>query len=288
MTATIALLAALLLGTTAEIPRGSQQLTVDLDGTELELFTYKPESYRDGPLILVFHGVLRNADEYRDHARGMGGRFGALVVAPRFPEERFPFESYQLGGLVVKGEVQPRSHWTWRFVSRIAEEVRRREGRADMPYYLIGHSGGGQFLIRLSGFVATDAKRIVVANPGTLLFPARDEKYPYGFGGLPDELSDDQALRRYLAQPITLYLGEKDTERDEHLDKRPEADRQGTTRWERGQNAFRAAEKLARDRGWTFNWRLVAVPEVGHDHEAMFDNERCREALFGPAADNGK
>lgn len=288
MTATIALLAALALGIDNQIPRGSHQFTADLDGTEIDLFTYKPESYRDGPLILVFHGVLRNAEEYRDHARGMGDRFGALVVAPRFPQERFPFESYQLGGLVVKGEVRPRANWTWRLVPRIAEAVRRRESRADMPYYLIGHSGGGQFLIRLSGFVATDAKRIVVANPGTLLFPTRDQKYPYGFGGLPDELSGDEALRRYLAQPITLYLGEKDTERDEHLDKSPAAERQGTTRWERGQNAFRVAEKLARDRRWKFNWRLVAVPGVGHDHEAMFDNRLCREALFGPAAETGK
>lgn len=286
MTANIVM--CVLLAVAAEVPQGSHQLTVDLDGTPIELFTYKPDSYREGPLILVFHGVLRNAQEYRDHARGMGDRFGALIVAPRFPEDRFSIERYQLGGLLVKGELQPRANWTWQFVPRIAEEIRRRENHPDLPYYLIGHSGGGQFLIRLAGFVPTAARRIVAANPGTYLFPVRDQDYPFGFGGLPEELSSDEALRRYLAQPITLYLAMEDKQRDEHLLVTPPAERQGSTRWERGQNAFRAAEQFARQRRWAFNWRMVAVPEVGHDHQAMFDHRLCKEAIFGPDATNEK
>jgi len=280
MTATIGL--CLLLAAGAGIPRGAHEQSVDLDGTELDLFTYKPDSYSGGPMIMVFHGVLRNAEEYRDHARGMGDRFGALIVAPRFPEDQFPFDSYQLGGLMADGKVQPRSKWTWQLVAKIADNIREQENRPDMPYYLIGHSGGGQFLIRLAAFVSPGAARIVVANPGTYIFPARDRNYPLGFGALPQELSSDEVLRRYLAQPITLYLGVEDRERDEYLSTTPEADRQGKTRWERGQNAFRAAQQLARSHGWTCNWRLVAVPEVGHDHEAMFDSPLCKEALFAP------
>jgi hypothetical protein len=278
MTATFAL--CLLLAAGAGIPEGAHEQTVDLGDTQLELSTYKPESYCDGPLIVVFHGVLRNAEEYRDHARGMGDRFGALIVAPRFPEDQFPFDSYQLGGLVVDGKVQPRDKWTWPLVPKIADKLREQEGRPDMPYYLIGHSGGGQFLIRLAAFVSAGAQRIVVANPGTYIFPTRDQDYPLGFGGLPDELASDDALRCYLAQPVTLYLGMEDKERDEYLSKTPEADRQGKMRFERGQNAFRAAQELARSRGWKLNWRLVAVPEVGHDHEAMFDNPLAKDALF--------
>jgi hypothetical protein len=280
MTAMLAL--SLLLAASTAIPVGSHVLSVDLDGTTLELFTYKPRSYRRGPMILVFHGVLRNAEEYRDHARGMGDRFKALIVAPKFPEDRFPLESYQLGGLIHKGRIQPRSKWTWELVSQIAAEIRRREKRPDMPYYLIGHSGGGQFLIRLSAFTDSGAQRVVVSNPGTYIFPTRDQEYPLGFGGLPEELSSDEALRRYLSQPITLYLGLDDTQRDEHFSKTPESDRQGASRVERGQNAFRAAQELAESRGWPFHWRLIKVPGVGHDHEEMFDNPLCREALFGP------
>ena len=48
----------------------------------------------------------------------------------------------------------------------------------------IGHSGGGQFLIRLAAFNPHEAERIVVANAGTQVFPTRDLNFPFGFGGL--------------------------------------------------------------------------------------------------------
>jgi pimeloyl-ACP methyl ester carboxylesterase len=265
----------------SEIPTGCATLPVTVNGTELTLYTYKPPSHRDGAMILVFHGVLRNAQEYRDHARGMGDRWKALIVAPLFPEKQYPIPSYQEGGVVIAGQVRPKSEWPSELVPGIVEEVRKREARPDMPYYLIGHSGGGQFLIRLSAFTQTQAARIVVSNPGTYLFPSRDHTYPFGFGGLPEELGGDEMLRRFLQQPVTLYLAQDDTERDEHFNQTPPAERQGHTRWERGQNAYKLARDLAQSRGWDFHWRLVTVENVGHDHQAMFDHALCEEALFG-------
>ncbi|MBI3861903.1 MAG: hypothetical protein HY290_08395 [Planctomycetia bacterium] len=256
-------------------------LTVGPAKTAVEVFTYKPAAYRDGPLILVFHGVLRNADQYRDHARELGDRLGALIAAPRFDLERFPIESYQRGGVVKQGQPAPREEWTISLVPGIAAEILKREGRSGAPYYLLGHSGGGQFLARLAGFVDSGAVRIVAANPGTHLLPTRDKPYPFGFGGLPAELSDDAALRRYLAQPLTIYLGTRDIEVDQHLDKSADALAQGAVRLERGRNTFAFAEKLAHDRGWPFHWRLVEAPGIKHDHSTMFNHERCALALFG-------
>jgi hypothetical protein len=265
----------------APIDAGEGRIEVTTCRGPIEVFTYKPPEFHDGPLVVVCHGVLRNAEEYRDHARELAKRFGAIVAAPRFPDPPFTIERYQKGGLIVEEQLQPLDSCTWFALPDVVAEVRRREGRADMPYYFLGHSGGGQFLIRLAGFLKSDFQRIVVANPGTYLLPTRETPFPFGFGGLPDELSDDEALRRYLAQPVTLYLAEDDVERDEHLDVTEWAERQGRTRYERGQNTFRMARSLAADRGWNFSWRIVTVPGVGHDHEAMFNHERCREALFG-------
>jgi poly(3-hydroxybutyrate) depolymerase len=267
------------------IPAGNGRIEVETCRGKLTVFTYKPPEYRDGPLIVVCHGVLRNAEEYRDHARDMAKRFGAIVAAPHFPDPPFSIERYQKGGLVVDGEVQPLDSCTWFAVPEIVDAIRRREARPEMKYYFIGHSGGAQFLIRLAGYVKSDVERIVVANPGTYLRASREMPFPFGFGGLSDELNSDDVLRRYLAQPITIYLGDQDTERDEHLDVTEWAERQGRTRYERGQNAFREARELAETKGWPFHWRLVIAPGVGHDHEAMFDHERCKEALFGPIAE---
>jgi pimeloyl-ACP methyl ester carboxylesterase len=275
------LVAACLFVAQAAIPEGNAKRVLDLDTARIEVFTYKPARFTDGPMLMVFHGVLRNADEYRDHARAMGDRFGMLIVAPRFDEAQFGPGMYQQGGLFQGGELAPRSRWTWNLVPKIADQIRRAEGRPDMPYYLIGHSGGAQFVLRLSAFVPTDAKGIVAANPGTDLFATRDFPYPYGFGGLPNGLGSDEQLRAYLAQPLTLYLGTGDTERDSDLDKSEEADSQGPNRYQRGLRSFRIAEKLAREKGWTLGWRLVEAPGIGHDHQAMFDAPACRTALFG-------
>lgn len=280
---TILLTAALLLAAVEPIPSGSATIEVAAGAAPLEVFTYKPANYRDGPLILVFHGVLRNAAEYRDDARAMGDRFGALIAAPLFDLERFPVSAYQQGNIRRDGKTVPPEEWSGRLIAPIVAELRSREGRPEMPYYLIGHSGGGQFLVRMAGFVETEASRIVAANPGTHLVATRKAPFPYGFGGLPPDLSGDLALRRYLAQPLTIYLGAGDTEADEHLDDRPEALRQGPTRLARGRFAFETARGLAQRKGWAFHWRLVEARGVGHDHEQMFNHPNCRQALFGLA-----
>lgn len=276
------LVAAVFLAEPETIPVGKGEIEVTVNDVPLQVFTYRPEQYRDGPLILVFHGILRNADEYRDHAVGMGERFGALIAAPKFDDERFPRRRYQQAGIVEEdGRPTPPDQRTGAFIPKIVDQIRLREKRPELRYYLIGHSAGGQFLMRTSAFVSTGATRVVAANPGTHLFPVTDAEYPLGFAKLPEPLMTGEQLRHYLAQPVTLFLGSADTERDEYLDVTPESDRQGKTRWERGQNAYAAAKRLAEERGWKFGWRLVVAEGVGHDHEKMFEHEACRQALFG-------
>jgi len=263
---------------TAGLPDGSDKVVVQAGGRELTVFTYKPEKC-NGPLVLVFHGTNRNADEYRDWAKVIADRTGGIVAAPLFDKDAFPVIAYQMGGLMKAGKPQPEADWTWSLVPKIADELRKREGRPDMPYYLIGHSAGGQFLIRLAGFVKTDAVRIVAANPGSLLFPTEKMPFPYGFGELPKELGGDAALKRFLAQPITLYLGTGDTIQDKNFPKGPLAAKQGDSRYERGKNAYKAARKLADEKKWDLNWKVVEAEGVGHVAAEMFKNEKCLDAL---------
>jgi poly(3-hydroxybutyrate) depolymerase len=260
------------------LPDGADKVAIQAGGRELTVFTYKAEKC-NGPLVLVFHGTNRNADEYRDWAKVIADRTGGIVAAPLFDAKTFPVDAYQLGGLMKKGAVQPKDGWTWSLVPKVADELRKREGRPDMPYYLIGHSAGGQFLIRLAGFVKTDAVRIVVSNPGSLLFPTEEMPFPYGFGELPKELGGESALKRFLAQPITLYLGTGDTIQDKNFPKGPLASKQGDSRYERGKNAYKAAKKLAGEKKWDFEWNVVEAEGVGHVAAEMFKNDNCLDAL---------
>ncbi len=259
---------------------GKDAFTLEIRGKSIEVFTYRPKNFDGGRLIVVMHGMNRNARDYRDNAVTLGDRFGALIAAPAFDLGQFPVEAYQRGGVTRDSKPQPESEWTFRYVWDVVGEMRRREDRPGMECRLIGHSAGGQFLTRLAGFMPGDAARIIAGNPGNLLFPTHDMPFQYGFGGLPEALAGDDALKSYLAAPLTLYLGLDDTG-TANLDMTENAMRQGATRIERGRACFRMGEALAREKGWPFGWRLVEAPGVAHDSKALFAHPQAAEALFG-------
>lgn len=265
------------------LPAGMSQIQAG-DGTNaITVFTYKPKAYTNGPLVVVFHGVLRNAEEYCRHAIPLAERYHVLIAAPLFTTNRYDREEYQRGGVLKNGVAQPRENWTFARVPEIVKAVRDRENKPALPCYFIGHSGGAQFLMRLAALFPTDAKRIVAANPGSDLFPRRDWKYGYGFGGLPKELSDNVTLKLYLAAPLTLCLGLKDIDPNHpELDKSAVAELEGKFRLERGRACFEFAKNLARDHGWKFNWRKVEVPDIAHDGKAMLAAPEVQAALFEP------
>ena len=151
----------------APIGAGKSQFTIPLDGKPLDVFAYRPAGSGRGALLIVMHGLNRNADGYREYAVSLADKLGMLVVAPLFDKERFPTDAYQRGNVVEKGVPQPKEEWTYNYIPKLVAEMRRREGRADMPYFLIGHSAGGQFLTRFAAFLPGDAARIVAANPGS-------------------------------------------------------------------------------------------------------------------------
>jgi pimeloyl-ACP methyl ester carboxylesterase len=266
----------------APLPKGPGQIECANGAEPITLFTYKPPTYKDGPLLVIMHGVQRNAEDYRNFAIVMAERFKAIVVAPRFDDQRFPSIRYQRGGIVdAANKVQPAEQWTYAVIPRIVAQVRSWEERLNLPYYLVGHSAGGQFLVRMAAFLPGDPVRIIAANPGSHLFPTRDQDFGYGFGGLPEELSNDDVIRRYLAAPLTFYLGTDDIYPRPSFDASPPAMRQGEHRLERGRNCFAAAQKLARERGWAFNWRKVETPGIGHDAASMFAAKESEDAVFG-------
>lgn len=283
--AAVALCAVTVAAAGSPFPEGRSERTLVAGGETLTVYAYKPPGYRGGPILLSLHGLGTNAAGYREYAEPIANAHGMLVVAPLFDRKRFPTWRYQAGGLVrnpsAPGTLQPEpeAQWTGQLFIEIIAAVRSAEAAPTLPYYAIGHSAGGQSLSRFAAFVPNDARRIVIANPSTYIWPTRDERFPYGFGGLPERWADDAAIRRYLAQPVTLLLGTADVNRDADLNVRDGAERQGANRYERGNNAFRAAQTLAESRGWTFNWKLVDVPGAGHSARRMFGSPEAVATL---------
>jgi poly(3-hydroxybutyrate) depolymerase len=265
------------------LPAGRSRISLSYHGAPLTAFTYKPAGYKDGPLLIVIHGIVRNAEDYRNFAVTIADRFGVMLVAPQLDPEPFPEEWYQRGGILdADGKAKPADKWMFNVVPAIVAQVRAAEARPDLPYYLIGHSAGAQFLVRLAAYLPGEARRIVSGNAGSLLFPSREHEFGYGLGGLPAELSDDTMLRRYFAAPLTLYLGTADTTPRKRFDASEAAMKQGPHRLARNRRAFELAQKMAKERGWPFNWRKVETPGIEHDAAMMFAAPEVEDALFGP------
>jgi hypothetical protein len=286
-TAAFCLLAATLAPAVAQpVPSGRAQRTVLAGDEAVEVFTYKPADYQRGPLLIVLHGVDRDADRYRDHAIPLADRLGYMVAAPRFDAARFPFWRYQWAGIArrtsaasgVRTVSPARPEQRLDAVLRPLIETLRRADGEPLPYALAGHSAGAQALIRWAAFAVPDAIAIVAANPGAWLLPSRAHDYPYGFGGLPSTDRDEDRLRAFLSLPLTVLLGDRDLG-TEGLSTAPEAMQQGANRLERGRHAFDAARLAAGQVGIELGWRLVEVPGVGHSARRMFDTVAAMQAL---------
>ncbi len=268
----------------APLPAGLSEFTLANEGEPLRVFTYKPPTYTDGPLVVVVHGSDRNAADHRDWAINLAERFGVLVVAPEFDKERFNDERYKRTlGVLLAGKPQPRAKWTTNAIVRLVADIRAREGRPQLPYYMIGHSGGGQFVVRMAMFMPHEAKGFVACNPGSYPFPWREVNYPYGLRGLPEDLINDEAMQRFYAAPLTLFLGTGDVwqHASDYFDLSPDAMKQGPVRLARGQNFFETSQAIAAARGWAFNWRIVEATRIGHDGMRMLAAREVGEALFG-------
>jgi pimeloyl-ACP methyl ester carboxylesterase len=228
---------------------------------------YSPTGRRGKILsfLLVFHGFRRKGADYRDRAIPLADQLRSLVVAPVFDKKRFPNWRYQRGGVSRKRD---RKSWTCHLARKLAAWVRETEGNPALPYYLVGHSAGAQFLSRVAAFTKIEADRIVVANPSTYVRPRSDVKAPYGFRGISSRTRSENALRRYLKAPVTIFLSAKDFG-NLNLSRRRQAQVQGATRYHRGLNVFDEARGTAQQHGWNFNWRFVVVPNVGHSSRIM-------------------
>jgi dienelactone hydrolase len=264
------------------IPIGKSALDATIAGTTLHIYTYRPANCAPRTLLLVFHGVGRNASGYRNHAIPLAEASCGIVVAPLFDKSRFPMPFYQLGGVADRGAPVSPGHRTVDLVSPLVDWAREATGLADhganLTLVLVGHSAGAQFLGRVAAFAPPPgAARYIVANPSTWVMPSLETPIPYGFGGLPGPAAE-QALRAYLALPITVLLGESDVLEAE-LATGPEAMAQGPTRLARGRNAFLAARDVATKHGWPFGWTTAEVPDVGHSATPMFASPQAIAAL---------
>jgi pimeloyl-ACP methyl ester carboxylesterase len=235
----------------------------------LTLWTYAPRRLNDrSPIVIVLHGVRRNGQQYRDQWVEHAEKRNLLLIVPEFPESSYSNEAYQRGNMFDEaGRPVDQAQWTFTAIEHAFDYVKQLAGNTSDKYFLYGHSAGGQVVQRLVLFLPNARyKRAIAANPGYYTMPD-GAPFPYGLQGT---VANDDTLKGSFGHDFVLLLGERDTERDDpNLRKTPEADAQGLTRFERGQNYFEMCGEKARALTATFSWRKRTVPGAGHSDKQM-------------------
>lgn len=238
----------------------------------LRLFYYVPEKKQEQmPVVVVFHGVERNAVEYRDALISKAAAKGFILVVPEFSEAVFPgTNAYALGDMYPDGELphsdslRPANFWSYSVVPRILQFVRMKTNTAGANVYAVGHSAGAQFLHRALLFlpdVAFDAA--VVSAAGWYTLPDKQVNFPYGTGIAPADSLNHAA---FFQRSIRVQVGMNDNNPNSStLRHTPEADAQGLHRLARAQYFHNRCAQLAAQSGKPFNWSLHLIPNLGHD-----------------------
>jgi poly(3-hydroxybutyrate) depolymerase len=254
-------------------------------GPPIRVFFHQPAGLAaDAPVMIVMHGVNRDADNYLRQWMPLADRLKFLLIVPEFSLENFPGDDgYIMGGFDPR---QPQSAHVLAFdaIEPLFDSVRGRFGNSSEGYYLYGHSAGSQFVHRLTYFLAQSrVLRAVAANAGWYTLPRLDIDFPYGLKGTP---IDQQRLNAALQRPLLILLGTADTDPNHRfLRNTPETLAQGPHRLARGHYFFKEAAPPSAAGSVKFGWQVQEVPGVAHSNARMA--VATAAWLFGEAAGDG-
>lgn len=257
----------------------------DADGNEIPVYYYVPTvADENQAVVIVLHGLKRDAEEYRDSWISTAEKYGLKVLAPSFTRTQFPgANGYNLGQVFhaasedeLKGKTKPATtlpadKWSFAVPDQVFQDFSQRVPVTDSGYTLYGHGAGAQFAHRYALFKPTSkACRVIAANSGWYTFPDRNIEWPYGLQGV--EVLDEATLNQALSSNLWLFIGAEDTARSGVLRLTDEADAQGENRKARGENFFHYGQQLAQERNLDYGWQIHFVTDAAHRNQQMQDD----------------
>lgn len=254
---------------TSALPTGRILRKTQVELPALDYLLYIPKSApQNPPVLVVVHGLSRDAQEQVDQFRPFAEQHGFVLIAPHFTEADYPdFQRLGRRGRGLRADLALQN-----LLSNLPFES------AGEGVFLFGYSGGAQFAHRFLMAHPEQVKAAVVAAAGWYTLPDAAVAYPYGLridGSLP-------AVRlrpgQFLKVPVLTLVGEDDTERDENLRRSRSLDKQqGRTRVDRATRWVDKMGAAAQRHDLNTVYRLAVLNNAGHSFED------CMRAGMGKA-----
>lgn len=248
-----------------------------LNNKSIEVFYHIPAGdITKMPILFSFHGVNRNADDYRDYWISMANANKFMVFAPQFSDEDFPTgDAYNLANIFDDGDnpststFNNKNEWTFSTIDPIFETIKAAISGTQEVYNAWGHSAGAQFLHRFVTYLPNSKLDIAVcSNAGWYTVPEFSVDFPYGIknGQLPN--SD---LIKAFSKKLIVHLGKSDNDPNAGgLRHNTVVDnQQGLHRFQRGNYYFETSKTTAQTLNTPFNWEKEEVSGVSHQAQKM-------------------
>jgi poly(3-hydroxybutyrate) depolymerase len=238
----------------------------------LKVWYYSPSKITVSlPIVIMLHGAKRNPSAYLDDWMEAAKLFNCIVVAPEFSQEDYPkADNYNLGSVydAKKDKFRPSNEWSFSVIEPLFDYVKQQTGNISKGYYLSGHSAGSQFVHRFLFFEPKNRViRAMAANAGWYTLPDLELGFPFGLKNSPVTTQD---LIKTFATPVIILLGEADLDRTSaDFNTGGEYDKQGMSRFERGNFFYTLCQNKARSLHSPFNWTLATVPGVAHSNKEL-------------------
>lgn len=231
-----------------------------LSSKTIKVFYHIPNGdVKNMPILFSFHGVERNANEYRNYWISMANQHKFMIFAPEFSEENFPGgDAYNLANIFVDGDnpseatYNPTNEWTFSVIDPLFEQIKQAVSGTQENYNAWGHSAGAQFLSRFLLYMPNSKVNIAVcSNAGWYTVPESTVNFPYGLNS--GKLSNQNLIDAF-SKKLIIHLGLNDTNpNDAGLRHNTVVDnQQGLNRLERGRYFYNTSLSTAQTMNTTF------------------------------------
>ena len=253
----------------------------------LDVYCHIPEnSDSSTPIVFLFHGNNRNANEYRNSLVAKANLYGFILLVPEFTTTQFPGgDGYNLGNVFTDGDnpsassLNNESEWAFSVIEPLFTYAIQNLNNQSSKYHIIGHSAGAQFAHRFLFFKPlARIDKMVASAAGWYTTLDLETNFPYGINASPLE---DINFSLLFSKQLTILVGSNDNDPNSSVLRHNSiVDLQGLNRLDRAISFYNNAQSKAADLNVNFEWDFVINPN--EDHNYLIAVSKASDIIFNP------
>ena len=241
------------------------------DKPDVEILYKLPKEINEHTkVVFIIHGNSRDVERYIKLWSKPSEDKNVILVAPHFTRSNYSnFGTLQIArssGKILKNQSNNLKNSLSAFFTYFTSKYDLQTS----SYSIFGFSAGSQFTHRyllLSNDIQVD--KVVLGSAGWYTF-LNNEPYPYGMRNMP---IIKERYEWYLSREVLFILGAKDNDPyHESLNTSEGARKQGSNRFERGQNYFKNLVSFSEENNIAFRWRYKVIENLDHSTSAISES----------------